>query len=104
MADPAPAIEGATGKLIGGEGSIILLNGGGYFLLQFGGDDLVGINIKQPGLAAFFGGGVFLAGKAFPGLAKDFCAEGFGDFVRAVADVVVEDDDDFAYPAGNTFQ
>jgi hypothetical protein len=41
---------------------------------------------------------------AFPDFAEYFRAERFGDFVRAIVHVMVEDDDDFARPIRYAFQ
>ena len=49
-------------------------------------------------------GGILLRNVPLPGLAEHFCTKRFGNLIRAIGHVVVENDNDLAGPAGYTFQ
>lgn len=103
MADPAAAKTGASRKtkrrVAAGmrerATNLVAQSGRNYFIR---------VEIQQPRLRGFAGGGIFLDAITFPRFAKNFRAELRGDFIRAISHVVVDDNDDFADPARDTVE
>ena len=106
MTNPASQVERAARERIRREG----LRATGprepahNLLAQFGRNNLIGVQPEYPRLRGFGGGGILLGDMPLPRLAEDPCAMVAGDFLCAVAHVLVEHDDDIAGPAGDALQ
>jgi hypothetical protein len=70
----------------------------GNFIRQGRRDNLVGIQVENPGLSALVGGGVLLGDKSSPGLAEDFGAARAGDRLGLVSHFLIQDNDDLTGP------
>ena len=67
-------------------------------------NDLIRIQTQNPALGRLLRGGIFLGDMApFHVSRKTFRAERFGDFVRAIVHVMVEDDVMIARPIRHAF-
>ena len=98
MPYPAPAIKGAAGKVESGIGAVLvrIIEHGRNLGPQGRRDFLVGVQGENPGTGGFIGGGILLANITLPGFTIDPGAARFAKRIRAVADILVEDDNDLA--------
>src|SRR5579872_3239298 len=64
----------------------------------------VRIQPQQPGPRSFLRCGIFLGNETFPRFAENLGPERRRDLLGAILNILVEDDDDFAGPAGDAGQ
>ena len=101
MANPATEVEVEAGDPISvelGRAAVGAGEQGANLGLQFGGEDFVGVEQKNPVGGAMVEGDVLLLAVATEGMVTGFCAEGLADLDGAVARAGV-DEDEFIGPA-----